>query len=450
MIANRGEIACRIIRSARAMGIATVAVYSEADASALHVEMADEAYAIGPARAAESYLVIAGLLDAARESGADAVHPGYGFLAESADFAEAVAEAGLIWIGPDAACIRAMGDKQRARSIAVEAGVPVLPGSRRFTRAAPEGLKEAAEEIGYPLLIKAAGGGGGIGMQRVDSPDELVRKAASTQTMAEKVFGDDAIYLERLVESPRHVEVQVFGFGDGGGVHLFDRDCSVQRRYQKIIEEAPAPNVPEAVRQRMYEAALALVRQVRYRSLGTVEFLYDQENQAPYFLEMNTRIQVEHPVTEMITGKDLVAWQIEEARGEGPRPAQAEIQRNGVAIEARLYAERPEKNFMPSPGRIERLEIPEAEHLRVDCGMRSGDTMTPYYDPMVAKIAVWGEDRSSALERLNGVLRQTVVEGIHSNREFLAGICRNANFRAGRFSTRFVEDLRAESLKAAV
>ena len=315
LIANRGEIACRIIHTCNAMGLATVGVYSEADAGALHVALADEAIAIGPAPATQSYLAADAVLAAARASNADAVHPGYGFLAESAPFARAVADAGRVWIGPRPKTIEDMGDKERARDIACACAIPVLPGSARFTAGDCDGIGEAAQEVGFPLLVKAAAGGGGIGMRRVDALDTLAKEVANAQGLAARAFADDTVYLERYVARARHVEVQIFGFGDGAGVHLFERDCSVQRRYQKVIEEAPAPDLPRDVCLAMREAALALVHHQRYRGAGTVEFIYEPDRREFYFLEMNTRIQVEHAVTEMITGIDLVRWQIELAAG---------------------------------------------------------------------------------------------------------------------------------------
>ena len=316
LIANRGEIACRVIRSCRTLGLKTVAVFSEADAKALHVEMADEAFPVGPAPARQSYLIAENILSAARSSGADAIHPGYGFLAENSGFARAVAAAGLTWIGPSPETIEDMGDKERARLLAKAADVPILPGSGRFTAQDAAGIDDAAREVGFPLLVKAAAGGGGIGMRRVDKPEELAKIVEATQSLAEKSFGDGTIYLERLVAKARHVEIQVFGFGDGNAVHLFERECSIQRRFQKIVEETPAPGLAPAVRRAMAEAAVALVRQERYRGAGTVEFVMDATTGAFYFLEMNTRIQVEHPVTEMTTGLDLVGLQIRLARGE--------------------------------------------------------------------------------------------------------------------------------------
>ena len=384
LIANRGEIACRIIASCRRLGLRTVAVYSEADANALHVATADASHPIGPAPARESYLVADHVLQAAAAHHADAIHPGYGFLAENADFARSVAAAGLIWIGPRAETIEAMGDKERAREIARAAGVPVLPGSPRFSAGVLGGVAAAAGAVGFPLLVKATAGGGGIGMRRVDGPDALLEAAEATSSMAEKAFGDGTIYLERFIPVARHVEVQIFGFGDGTAIHLFERDCSLQRRFQKIIEETPAPGLHPEITAAMAEAAVRLCREQRYSGAGTVEFIVDAGTGDFFFLEMNTRIQVEHPVTEMTTGTDLVAMQLELARGSLPPIAQSEIARAGHAIECRLYAEAPARNFMPSPGTLTIFRHPvTTPDVRIDTGFREGDTITPYYDPMI-------------------------------------------------------------------
>jgi 3-methylcrotonyl-CoA carboxylase alpha subunit len=442
LIANRGEIACRVIRSAKALGLETVAVHSEADAGSLHVEAADQAVPIGPAKAADSYLKAEAILAAARDSGADAVHPGYGFLAENAAFAEAVEAAGLIWVGPTPRSILDMGDKERARALAERAGVPVLPGSHRFAPEALDGLDAAAAAVGYPLLVKAAAGGGGIGMQRVDGPDTLAKVVASTQAMAARAFGDGTVYLERLVAKARHVEIQVFGLGDGRAVHLFERDCSLQRRYQKIIEETPAPGLAAATRDAMAQAAVALAAQERYRGAGTVEFVVDAESQAFYFLEMNTRIQVEHPVTEMATGIDLVALQLRLARGEalGSELDQGAIARQGAAVECRIYAENPAKMFLPSPGRLARFALPAAgDGVRIDTGVREGDLITPHYDPMIAKVIAHGADREAAIARLADALGAVAIEGIHSNVPFLRACLAHPAFRAGDVHTGFVE-----------
>lgn len=451
LIANRGEIACRIAESCRLLGMRSVAVYSEADAGASHVELADEAVAVGPAPARQSYLDMDAILGAARATGAQAVHPGYGFLAENAEFARRVLAEGLVWIGPQPAVIEAMGDKERARKIAAEAGVPVLPASRRYGVDEAEGMQDEAAAVGYPLLVKAAAGGGGIGMTRVDAPDDLPRIVAATQSMAGKAFGDASVYLERYVPRARHIEVQVFGFGGGAGVHLFDRDCSIQRRFQKIIEEAPAPDLPEGLRARLHAASVALVRHQRYEGAGTVEFIYDTEARQAYFLEMNTRIQVEHPVTEMITGIDLVAWQIQQAFGQLDPVDQADIRAQGHSIECRIYAERPDKNFLPSPGTISDLVWPAAgQGLRIDAGVRAGDKVTPYYDPMVGKLIAHGPDRAAALARLQAGLGGLTLEGLRSNRDFLGGVLADPEFGAARVSTAFVGEYLARASAGAV
>ena len=440
LIANRGEIARRIIRSCRDLGIATAAIYSEADAGSLHVTLADEAFAIGPPPAAKSYLDQDAILAALKSSGADAVHPGYGFLAENARFAAAVENSGRIWIGARPKTIEDMGDKERARDIAKASGVPVLPGSPRFRPGDLAGLTAAGESVGYPLLVKAAAGGGGIGMRLVETADTLQAQVETTQALAERSFGDGTVYLERLVARARHIEVQVFGFGDGGGVHFFDRDCSVQRRFQKVIEEAPAPDVPRNLRQEMHEAALRLVAHGNYRGAGTVEFIYDGSRQAFYFLEMNTRIQVEHAASEMITGQDLVNAQIALASGNFTAPSQEDIIATGHAIECRIYAERPEKNFLPSPGNLTRFRLPdENSALRIDHGFREGDQITPYYDPMIAKVIVRGDDRKDAIERMLSALGEISVEGVSTNLTFLKQMLLDPVYRTDLPTTRYVE-----------
>jgi acetyl/propionyl-CoA carboxylase alpha subunit len=449
LIANRGEIACRVIRSCRALGLRAIAVYSEADRNALHVALADDAIAVGPSTARDSYLRADSVLDAARRSGADAVHPGYGFLSENAGFAEAVGAAGLTWIGPSPQSIRDMGDKQRARELAQASGVPVLPGSPRFHFGALDGLDAAGEAIGYPLLVKAAAGGGGIGMRRVDSPDQLRGAAEATQSMAQKAFGDGTIYLERYIERARHVEIQVFGFGNGEAVHLYERDCSIQRRFQKIIEESPAPGLPGQVRSRMAEAAARLCRDQHYTGAGTIEFVVDADTLDGYFLEMNTRIQVEHPVTEMNTGRDLVAMQIEQARGTLRAFAQVDVTARGHAIECRIYAENPAKNFMPSPGRVTRFVLPQAAaDVRIDSGFREGDEVTIFYDPMIAKVICHGATRDAAIQRTLATLRSIEIDGPATNLAFLRATIAHPDFRAGAVFTGFVERFKPMLLAA--
>lgn len=459
LVANRGEIACRVFESCRRLGLDTVAVYSEADANAAHVKAAGQAVAIGPSRASDSYLRVPAILDAAVQTGADAIHPGYGFLSENADFAQAVMDAGLAWIGPRPGTIRDMGDKQRAREIAIAAGVPVVPGSRRFEvqDAAQEdslcadpdaagdagpsaAIVAAAEQVGYPLLVKAVAGGGGIGMRLVNKPEELLAVVQASQSMAAKAFGNGAVFLERYIARARHVEMQVFGFGDGNAVHLFERDCSLQRRFQKIIEESPAPGLPGATRSRMAQAAVDLCGSARYLGAGTVEFIVDADTFEFFFLEMNTRIQVEHPVTEMVTGRDLVAMQIDLARGRLKPFGQHELRSQGHAIECRLYAEDPKRMFMPSPGKLSVFQPPLGmQNVRVDSGYREGDEVTPFYDPMVAKLIVHADTRDAARELAARALEDFKVEGIRNNREFLIACLRNETFAKGDVSTGFVE-----------
>jgi len=451
LIANRGEIACRVIRSARDLGIATVAVFSEADRRALHAEMADEARFIGPPPAAQSYLDAGRILEAARESGADAIHPGYGFLSEHADFAEAVEKAGLLWVGPSPATIRLMGDKQTARATAAAAGLPVVPGSRRFAPGDLDGLAEAAAATGFPLLVKAAAGGGGIGMRLAEGPDGLEALVASVQEAARKSFGDGDVYLERFLGEARHVEIQVFGSGDGRAIHVHERDCSLQRRFQKVIEEAPAPGLPQQARRRMCEAALSLCAATNYRGAGTVEFIVDAASFEFFFLEMNTRIQVEHPVTEMITGLDLVAMQLLLASGDIETLPAAPPARTGHAIECRLYAENPARMFFPSPGRLGRFRLPEpSDDLRVETGYREGDAVTPFYDPLIAKIVARGASRAEAIARAASALAECRIEGIATNRGFLLACLRHEAFAAGDVHTKFIDSRRAELIEAAL
>ena len=438
LIANRGEIACRIARSCRTLGLRTVAIYSEADAGAAHAAQADEAYPVGPPAARDSYLNAGKILHIARLAGADAVHPGYGFFAENADFAQAVVSAGLVWIGPTPEVIRAMGDKERARDIAVSAGVLVVPGSGRFAPGAIDGIEAAGAAVGYPLLVKAVAGGGGIGMRRVDAPEKLLEAVSATQGMATKAFGEGSVFLERLIPRARHIEIQVFGFGNGEAMHLYERDCSLQRRFQKLIEETPAPGLPEPVRQQMANEAVRLAKTVRYANVGTVEFIVDADTFAFYFLEMNTRIQVEHPVTEETTGLDLVAMQIEFARGTLTGRPQA-VQR-GHAIECRIYAENPARMFLPSPGQLAVFSPPEKQDgIRVDTGFRTGDTVSPYYDPLLAKVIAWGKTRDTARQRAINALRDFQIDGVKVNRDFLIACLQDDAFATGNVDTRFVE-----------
>lgn len=440
LVANRGEIACRIIRACRLLGLQTIAIHSDADVGAPHVRMADVAVRIGPAQVAASYLNADAILQAAVDRGADAIHPGYGFLAENADFARRVEAYGLRWVGPTPESIRDMGDKECARRIASEFGVPVLPGSGRFGVGAGvyDTLADEAARVGYPLLIKASGGGGGIGMRRVDDVDLLAESVASAQSVAQKAFGDATVYLEHYVARARHIEVQVFGDGEGAAWSLFERECSVQRRFQKIVEESPAPGLAHALCQALCDAAVVLARGIRYRGAGTVEFLVDADTDRFYFLEMNTRIQVEHPVTEMVTGQDLVADQLRLAFNALPSPEPAS--RRGAAIECRIYAERPEKGFLPSPGLLEVCELPpDMPHVRIETGVESGMYITPYYDPMIAKLVVWADDRPTALQRLRKALTACRIQGVHTNLAFLQAIASHPDFAAGAVDTAFVQ-----------
>jgi 3-methylcrotonyl-CoA carboxylase alpha subunit len=439
LIANRGEIACRVMRTARRMGLRCIAVYSDADASAMHVAEADEALRLGPGPAAESYLSVERILAAAKESGADAVHPGYGFLSENAGFAEACRNAGLIFVGPSATAIRRMGSKIESKRLAEAAGIPVVPGYNGMSQARSD-LKAAADEVGYPLVIKADAGGGGRGMRVVRDPSAFEGALESASREAKAAFGDGRVLLERYVERPRHVEVQVFGDEAGNVVHLFERDCSVQRRHQKVIEEAPAPALDDALRASLGGAAVALARSIGYAGAGTVEFIVAGDGGSYYFLEMNTRLQVEHPVTEMITGLDLVEWQLRVAAGEDLPLTQAHIRCDGHAVEARLYAEDPQQGFLPSVGRLAHLRLPEPDDAhRVDTGVRSGDSVSRFYDPMIAKIVTSGSDRDTALTRLEQALRRAEVVGVKTNRAFLAAIAAHPVFREGRMDTAFID-----------
>ena len=437
LIANRGEIAARIIRACREMGIATVAVYSEADRRAVHVRLADEAVPVGPAPASQSYLKIERILEAAAKTGAEAVHPGYGFLSENAGFARAVKAAGLVFIGPPAEAIEAMGDKGRARQRAQDAGVPVVPG---YQGEAQGDLSGEAERIGFPMLVKAAAGGGGKGMRVVRAPEEFAEAVESARREAQHAFGDDRLILERFVERARHIEFQVLGDQHGNLLHLFERECSVQRRHQKIIEETPSPFVDDALRERMGAAAVAAARAAGYHNAGTVEFIVDPERRDFYFLEMNTRLQVEHPVTELVTGLDLVQWQIRVAAGERLPFRQEDLRQRGHAIECRLYAEDPASNFLPAVGTLLRFVEPEGPGVRVDAGYASGDEVSIHYDPMIAKIITWAEDRPAAARKMTAALRETVLLGLTNNNAFLQDVLADPAFQRGEVHTTWVED----------
>jgi len=442
LIANRGEIAVRIARTARRMGLRTVAVYSQADARALHVRACDEAVFIGPSPAAQSYLVIDRLIAAARSARADSIHPGYGFLSENADFAQACHDAGIAFIGPPPAAIRAMGLKDRAKALMEAAGVPVVPGYHGEMQE-PKFLKQKAYEIGYPVLIKAVAGGGGKGMRRVDRHVDFDAALEAAQREAQGAFGDARVLIEKYVSAPRHIEVQVFADSHGHAIHLGERDCSLQRRHQKVIEEAPAPGMSADLRAIMGAAAVKAAQAAGYAGAGTVEFIADGagglKESGFWFMEMNTRLQVEHPVTEAVTGLDLVEWQFRIAAGEKLPLKQDQVRLDGHAVEARLYAEDPERGFLPSTGKLIALRYPDSEGLRIDSGVEQGDAVTPFYDPMIAKLIVHAATRDAALDRLADALENTVVVGPRSNAGFLAALARAQAFRAGEFDTGFID-----------
>jgi acetyl-CoA carboxylase biotin carboxylase subunit len=441
MVANRGEIARRVLRTARAMGLRTIAVHSDVDALLPFVREADEAVLLGPAPPAESYLAIDKLLEAASRTGAEAIHPGYGFLAESAEFARAVIDAGLIWVGPPPEAIVAMGDKISARNLMADAGVPVAAGTREPVSDVAAALA-AAREIGYPLMVKAAAGGGGIGMG-VAHDDEGLRAAFETaRSRAERFFGSPSILLESYITNARHVEIQVLGLDSGRVVALGDRDCSVQRRHQKVAEETPSPGVSEELRRRMLTGAVLAGEAVDYRNAGTVECLVDPLTQDYVFLEMNTRLQVEHPVTELVTGIDIVEEQLLIAAGDPPATDFTDIRRDGHAFELRVYAEDP-KRFLPSPGDIAVWEEPAGDGIRVDAGYAAGTTVTPYYDPLLAKLCVWAPDRAAALERARTAVSQFQIEGIKTNLSFFTELLAEPDFVSGDYDTGLVERMRA-------
>jgi len=438
LIANRGEIACRVIRTARRLGIRTVAVFSEADADAQHVRLADEAFPIGGPRPADSYLRGDAILEVAKRSGAQAIHPGYGFLSENADFADAVEDAGLVFIGPKAASMRRMGSKAGAKELMQAAGVPVVPGYTGEDQS-PNTLAREAARIGFPLMIKAAHGGGGKGMRIVRALDEFMPNLESCQREAANAFGRDRVLLERYIESPRHIEIQVFGDTHGHVIHLNERECSAQRRYQKVFEESPSPFLTPELRAAMGEAAVLAARAIDYANAGTVEFIVDPAGRF-YFMEINTRLQVEHPVTELTTGLDLVEWQLRVAAGEPLPLAQDQVPRHGHAIEVRLYAEDPEAGFLPGSGRLARLELPApSAHVRIDSGVVEGDTVTIFYDPMIAKLIVWDEDRPTALARLREALAQCAIDGPKSNIAFLEALVRHPAIVEGRIDTGYLD-----------
>lgn len=441
LVANRGEIACRVIKTARKLGIATVAIYSDADENALHVELADEAVHVGGSKPADSYLQKTRIVEAARLTGAQAIHPGYGFLSENADFARLCAASNIVFIGPPVSAIEAMGSKSAAKNIMETAGVPVLPGYHGEDQST-EVLRNAAENVGYPVLLKAAAGGGGKGMRQIHSAAEFDEGLAATKREAISSFGDDVMLVEKYLQNPRHIEVQVFCDQSGNGIHLFERDCSVQRRHQKIIEEAPAPGMTPELRMSMGEAAVAAALAINYVGAGTVEFLLSSNNSF-YFMEMNTRLQVEHPVTEMITGQDLVEWQLKVAAGERLPLAQEQLHIQGHAFEARVYAEDPNNDFLPAAGCLELLETPTASnHIRIDTGVKQGDEVGVFYDPMIAKLIVWDEDRDRALQRLVTALLKYRVRGVKTNIDFLISLASHEAFIGQLVHTGFIAEHR--------
>ena len=437
LIANRGEIAVRIIRAARELGIHTIQVYSQADAESLAVKLADEAVLIGPPQAAKSYLNVAAILDAARRSNADAVHPGYGFLAENAGFADAVTSAGLVFVGPSAEAIRLMGDKVAARKAAIAAGVPTVPGSAGRVED-QEAAFAVAKATGFPIMIKAAAGGGGRGIRIAHSLEEFERLMPQASAEAQAAFGDGGLYLEKVIERARHIEVQVLGDGERV-IHCFERECSLQRRRQKVWEEAPSPVLPDDIRERLCASAVALSEAVHYRGAGTLEYLYDDEARDFYFIEMNTRIQVEHPVTEFITGIDLVREMIRVAGGEKLRIRQEDVRRQGHAIEVRINAEDPARNFMPSPGTVGELRVPGGNGVRFDTLLYSGYTIPPFYDSLLGKLIVWDETRAAALSRLKRALLELEIVGVHTTRVLHQALASDADVATARFDTRWLE-----------
>jgi acetyl-CoA carboxylase biotin carboxylase subunit len=446
LIANRGEIAVRVMRACRELGIQTVAVYSEADANALHVRMADEAYHVGPAPSAQSYLRADVILDVVKRSGADGIHPGYGFLSENAGFAQKVIDAGLIWIGPSPMAIQSMGSKTESRARMVAAGVPVVPGGTEAIASAEEAQK-IADEMGYPVMIKAAAGGGGKGMREVLDPKDLKTAFNSAQSEARNSFGDDAVYIEKRIIRPRHVEVQVLADQHGNVVHVYERDCSVQRRHQKVVEESPCPVILPEIRDQMTQVAVQAARAVNYEGAGTVEFLL-AEDQSFYFLEMNTRLQVEHPITEMVTGIDLVQAQIRVAAGEPLAFMQDDIKQHGHAIECRIYAEDASNNWAPSPGTLVCYEEPSGPWVRVDSGITEGGAVTVFYDPMIAKLITWGHDRADAIRRMKRALHEYRILGIQTSIPFFQALLDDEEFASGVYDTGYLTEEKMNKLTA--
>ncbi len=437
LIANRGEIAVRIIRACREMGIRTVAIYSEIDKDALHVKLADQAICIGPAQSAKSYLNIKSILEAACLTGADSIHPGFGFLSENANFAKICEEMGIKFIGPNYQLIELLGNKSKAKETMKKVGVPVVPGSNGLIYSKEEAVK-LAEEIKYPVILKASAGGGGRGIRIAHNKEELEKAYSLVKQEAKVSFNDDSIYMEKFIENPRHVEIQVLADEHGNGIHLGERDCSVQRRNQKIIEETPASIISNETRKKMGEVAVKAVKEIGYTNAGTIEFLVDK-NQDFYFMEMNTRVQVEHPVTEMVTGIDIIKEQIKIASGEKLKIKQNDIKVNGHSMEARINAENPDKNFMPCPGTITGLHIPGGNGIRVDTAIYSGYTIPPTYDSMIAKIIVHGKTREESLAKLKSAVAELVVDGITTNADFILKILDNKNFQTNKYDTSFIE-----------
>jgi len=445
LIANRGEIAIRVMRACREMGIATVAVYSEVDRTAQHVRYADEAYLLGAAPATESYLVMEKIIEAAKASQAEAIHPGYGFLAENPEFAQLVKDNGLIFIGPEPKTIQLLGDKMVARETMIKAGVPIVPGVKQAISSETEAQK-IADEIGYPILLKAAAGGGGKGMRIVRNPDDMNQLFKMARSEARSAFGDDRIYIEKYLEKPRHIEIQIIADQHGNVVHLGERECSIQRRHQKVIEESPSPIVNPEMRQEMGETAVKAARAANYVNAGTVEFLVDQ-NKIFYFLEVNTRLQVEHPVTELVTGIDLAKEQIRIASGAPLSFSQNDVQWRGSAIECRIYAEDPENNFLPSIGKIQSYREPNGIGVRVDSGLSKGDSVSMYYDPLISKLITWGRDRNEAIERMKRALEEYIISGVQTVIPFHKQVMNHPDFIAGNISTHFIDEQKEQLLR---
>ena len=441
LIANRGEIACRIIECCKKLNIQTVAVYSDADKNSKHVRLADEKIHIGPSKAKDSYLSSEKILDAALQSKADAVHPGYGFLAENDQFAKKIINSGIIWIGPKPETIVSMGNKDLARELAIKSDLPICPGVKN-NEINTEDLEKKCSDIGFPILIKSSAGGGGIGMQIARDYNQLVEAVEKTKNLAEKAFGNSDIFLEKFIENARHIEIQIFGFGENGAIHFFERDCSIQRRFQKIIEESPAPNINDNIINKMSECAVNFATNQQYEGAGTIEFIYDIDKEKFYFLEMNTRIQVEHPVTEVVTNTDLVEMQIRFAlKMDNHTFQQNDVSRKGHAMECRLYAEDPSKQFLPSPGKITKLRIPKnLKNIRLDMGVDEGDEITFYYDPMIAKVIAKGQDRKESINNLIQFLKEIEIEGINSNINFLLAVLQNEKFINANYNTKFIEN----------